>query len=375
MEAKARRNAVARAVLIWLDGEGDNHPLVEDFLTLPAACVGDEMVGNDELVRTVRWLDARGLIDGLRIDEVPYPVKLRLTDAGRVVVMEQDGWVEPAAASPASSAAPAAKPSPNVVAQAFLGWLYEHNQQQPIPAKFLDDPRSRIDDHQVDHDEMVEAVELLEAKELVKGAKSWGSSIPMRISLTPAGRIRVVEHDANPSGTGPTRTFDEVAHSVAAVDKSVTITGSGNQIISHSSNTNQSLTDATPPPDFAISYRGRAAGRSHHVEVRMISGPEQLDVSVGVAVLEPQDHFTATVIAGENRRMVRDLTREIIVIVDPPVIDTAVAVELIVTCQDLGESDRRWSLHRSLTIPRPARIHRAQVGRLPRSTEVRRRPR
>jgi hypothetical protein len=77
----------------------------------------------------------------------------------------------------ASSVAAAAEPSPTVVAQAFLRWLYEHNQQQPNPTTFLDDPRSRIDDHQVDHDEMVEAVELLEAKQLVKGPKSGGSSV------------------------------------------------------------------------------------------------------------------------------------------------------------------------------------------------------
>jgi hypothetical protein len=74
MEPTQRRNAVARAVLLWLYDEDENYPLVEDFLELPASDVSGGIVSNDELVRTVRWLDDRGLIDGLRIDQVPYPV-------------------------------------------------------------------------------------------------------------------------------------------------------------------------------------------------------------------------------------------------------------------------------------------------------------
>ena len=59
MEPMTRRNAVARAVLLWLYDEDENYPLVEDFLELPAANVDGEVIGNDELVRTVRWLDDR----------------------------------------------------------------------------------------------------------------------------------------------------------------------------------------------------------------------------------------------------------------------------------------------------------------------------
>jgi len=64
-----RRNAVARAVLLWLYDEDENYPLVEDFLELPAANVDGEVIGNDELVRTVRWLDDRGLIDVSSVED------------------------------------------------------------------------------------------------------------------------------------------------------------------------------------------------------------------------------------------------------------------------------------------------------------------
>lgn len=72
MELIQRRNAVARAVLLWLYDEDENYPLVEDFPELFATDVSGGIVDHDELVRTVRWLDDKGLIDGLRIDQVPY---------------------------------------------------------------------------------------------------------------------------------------------------------------------------------------------------------------------------------------------------------------------------------------------------------------
>ncbi|MBW0108399.1 hypothetical protein I4I84_06565 [Pseudonocardia sp. KRD-182] len=370
MDPKARRNATARAVLLWLDIEGDNYPLVEDFLSLPAAHVSDDPVGNDELVRTVRWLDARGLVDGPRIDEVPYPAKLCLTDAGRIVLIEQDGWVEPDAAPQTT---PATKPSPNAVAQAFLRWLYDHNREQPTPAKFLDDSRSNIGGHQVDNDEMVEAVELLESKGLVSGPKSWGVSIPLRIKLTGNGRICVVDHDADPSRM--VRTWGQVSHGEPAVTKTVTVGGTGNYVIAHSENVSQSPVDAGQRPDIVVEYQGSALGGGYRIELKMVGGPEQLSVSIGVAVLEPQEGVTASVNAGgEDRRMVRGLTRKIEVSIEPPATNTAVVIEVIATCRDLDPPGERWSLHRSLTIPRPARIHRAQFGRVPRSTEVRRHP-
>lgn len=360
MESMIRRNAVARAVLFWLYDEDDNYPLVEDFLTLPAAQVGDERVGNDELVRTVRWLDDRGLIDGLRIDEVPYPVKLRLTPSGRIVVMERDGWVQPEAAS---SAAPPAKPPINVTAQAFLRWLYEHNREQPTPTKFLDDRRSSTGGYQIDQAEMVEAVELLDAKGLIKGPKSWGGSIPLRISLTDAGRICVIDHDADPSKVGPVRSWDDVARGVPTVDKSVTVEGHGNMIVTHSENVSQTqTTDPSRWPAFEVEYVGIAGAGHHQVRFRMTRGPEQLYVTIGAAVLEPQEGIATSLVGGEVRRMIRNFTRDIVLVTDPVVWPTEVQVEIVATCVDVDPPGERWTVRNTLTIPRPTRVSRARIS-------------
>lgn len=354
-----RRNAVARAILYWLYDEDDNYPLVEDFLTLPTAQVGNERVGNDELVRTVRWLDDRGLIDGLRIDEVPYPVKLRLTSDGRLLVSEQDGWVQPEAASPAT---PSAKPPINMSAQAFLRWLYDHNREQPTPTKFLDDPRSSIGGYQIDQAEMVEAVELLDAKGLVKGTKSRQGSIPLRISLTDAGRICVIDHDSDPSKVGPVRSWDDVARGVPTVDKSVTVEGHGNMIVTHSENVSQAQsTDPSRWPAFEVKYAGVKSGH-HQVKFRMTRGPEQLHVTIGSAVLEPQEGITTSLVNGEVRRMIRNFTREVVLVTVPPVWPTEVQVEIIATCVDVDPPNERWTVRNTLTIPRPTRVSRARIS-------------
>lgn len=110
MEPKERRNAVARAILRWLYEEDGSYPLVEDFLASAGGEIGGERVGNDELVRTVRWLHDRKLIEGPEVDEVPYPVRLALTTAGRLMVVEQDGWVEQEAATPSAGEKPTVQP-------------------------------------------------------------------------------------------------------------------------------------------------------------------------------------------------------------------------------------------------------------------------
>lgn len=361
MDSRARRNAVARAILFWLYDEDENYPLVEDFLDLPAAQVGDERVGNDELVRTVRWLDDRGLIDGLRIDQVPYPVKLRLTADGRNVVAEQDGWVQPEAASPA---APPAKPPLVLIAQAFLRWLYEHNSEKPTPSAFLSDPRSEIGDHQVTQAEMVEAVELLDAKQLVKCPKSWGGSIPLRISLTDSGRICVAEQDADPTAAGRTATWDEVSRGVPVIDKRINVTGDKNWIIAHSDDASQAQdADLRQQPEFTVALGRRIPEDGYEFSVTMHGGPQQLDVSIAVAVLEPQEGVSATVTRNATRRMVRDFPREAELHLTPTSWATAIWVDVIVTCQDVDNPDRTWDLHRALMIPPPARVTRANVRR------------
>lgn len=160
MESMIRRNAVARAVVLWLFDEDENYPVVEAFLEQAAALVGDEQVSHDELIRTVRWLDDRGIIDGPRIDQAPYPVRLRLTAAGRIIATEQDGWIQPEVVPDR-----AITEQPVVsIARAFLRWLYDRDHEQPMPQKFLNDNRSVIAAHQTTDAEMTEAVELLLAR-------------------------------------------------------------------------------------------------------------------------------------------------------------------------------------------------------------------
>lgn len=362
-----RRNTVARAVLLWLYDEDENYPLVEDFLELPAAGMSGEIVSNDELVRIVRWLDDKGLIDGLRIDQVPYPVKLRLTPAGRIVVAEQDGWVQPEATAATSPV--------RVVAQAFLRWLYDHNSEQSTPKDFLSDARSIIGEHQIDETEMTEAVELLVAKALVKGGTAWGNPIPLRISLTDAGRICVTDHDADPAKAGPFRTSDEVAHGVVTIDKTINVEGNGNWIIAHSENATQAQkVDPRLQPEFSVKLGARVPGKGYRFTLTMHGGPEQLNVSVAVAVLEPQDGVSASATSNGTRLMVRDFPREVVLHMDPPLSPTPVFIDVIATCLDVDHPGRRWTLHRALRIPQPAKISRASIGRLPRSTEVRRHP-
>lgn len=93
-----RRNVVARAILRWLHAAHDTYPVAEDFLALPEAHFDDGPVDPDEFVRVIQWLDDRQLIDGPRVDQQSHPVRCALTAAGRLVVAEQDGWVQPEAA-------------------------------------------------------------------------------------------------------------------------------------------------------------------------------------------------------------------------------------------------------------------------------------
>lgn len=184
-----RRNAVARAILLWLYTEDDTYPVTEDFLALPESRIDGEQLEHDEFVRIIQWLDDRGLIDGPRVDQQRHPARLALTANGRLIAVEQDGWIQPEAVTTPAT------PHVSAVAEAFLRWLYQHDHEQPAPNRFLDDPLSEIGGHQVSETELVGAVELLEAQQLVDGLRSWGSRIPLRIKLTAAGLIRAVELD------------------------------------------------------------------------------------------------------------------------------------------------------------------------------------
>ena len=374
IEEMQRLNSVARALLQWLYGEDDGYPLAEDFLELPDVVVEGQRVRNDDLVRAVRFLDDKHLIDGPRIDQVPYPVRLALTAEGRVLVVENDGWVmgpNPAAATPAE------KPSANAVGQAFLRWLYDHNFEQPMPRAFLDDDRSRFgtrrNRHQVTEAEMGEAVELLVARGLVEGQASIASPIPIRIRLTAAGRICVVDHEADPTVAGAPKTWDEVSRGRHEINKSITVTGQGNWVVAHSDAAaliGSAPTDASParaavslPPDFSVRLRRWAAG-GHLVELTMV-GPGHFNVTVDVAVLEPEVGVTASVTGHERRRMVRDFTREIIIRTDPAVVPKKIVLDISVRCEDVDPPHQGWTVHRALTIPPPATMSKPTGQRVP----------
>jgi hypothetical protein len=291
------------------------------------------------------------LIEGPEIDQVPYPVKLILTAAGRRIVTDQDGWVQPEAAPPTGGGS---KPPVNAIGQVFLRWLYDNDRLQPMPQKFLDEPRSVIEGYTVDEAEMAEAVRLLVAKGLVKGPTSWQSrGIPLRIRLTDAGRICVVDHDGN-LGQQATWT-DREQDGGTTVDETITTTGNGNTVVGHSKNVNV-ITNPARAPEFTIEHTG-AVESGHEIELTMIGRPQQLHVGIGAAVLDPQEGVTASLRSGETRRMVRDFKRKLVVAINPPVNDADVVIEIIATCQDVEPPNERWALHRALTITGPPRIH------------------
>ena len=88
----------------------------------------------------------------------------------------------------------------------------------------------------------------------------------------------------------------------------------------------------------------------------MTGGPQQLRVGLGAAVLDRQEGVTAVVAAGEPRRMVRDYTRRIVILLDPPVQDSDVVIEVVATCEDIESPGERWTLRRAVTITRGPRI-------------------
>ena len=98
----------------------------------------------------------------------------------------------------------------------------------------------------------------------------------------------------------------------------------------------------------------------------MITGPQQLHVTIDVAVLDPQEGLAAELDGGAGRRMVRDSTRTLTVTLDPPVTDAPVQIEILATCKDVSEPHDGWTARQAVKIPQPARVHRA-TGRVPRT--------
>lgn len=159
------------------------------------------------------------------------------------------------------------------------------------------------------------------------------------------------------------------------IDKSINVEGDGNWIIAHSENATQAqAVDPWPQPDLSVKLGAPVPGKGYRFIITMHGGPEQLNVSGAVLVLEPIESVSASTINNGIRRMVRGFSHELVLQMDPPLSPTHVFIDVIATCVDVDHPSRRWTLHRALRIPRAAKIGRASIGRIPRSTEIRRHP-
>lgn len=114
-------------------------------------------------------------------------------------------------------------------------------------------------------------------------------------------------------------------------------------LVTHSQNVSQAqATDPSRLPAFEVEYAGVAEAGRHQVKFKMTRGPEQLHVTIGAAVLEPQEGITTSLGGGEVRRMIRNFMREIVLVTDPPVWPTEVQVEIIATCVDVDPPNDGW---------------------------------
>jgi hypothetical protein len=196
---------------------------------------------------------------------------------------------------------------------------------------------------------------MLMAMDFVAGKPSWQSGgIPLRIRLSDAGRLCVTERGGN---VRRSMTWDDIEQGGGiTVDKRITTTGNGNTVVGHSDNVSLSP-DPRDRPDFIVERALIGADSGHAIEVTMTSGPQQLNVGIEVAVIEPQEGVAASVADGATRRMVRDFKRTLVVTLDPPVKDSDVVIEIIARCQDVNPPNEKWAVHRALTIERPPKIH------------------
>src|SRR5690606_28776132 len=80
---------------------------------------------------------------------------------------------------------------------AFLGWLYEHNDEKPPPGKFLKPSPPEVGGQEVTTAEFEKAVQSLVSHQLIADKGAWGSSIPLRTWLTDEGLICVTDYDAD----------------------------------------------------------------------------------------------------------------------------------------------------------------------------------
>lgn len=89
----SRADDVRTAVLRWLSSDGDRQPNPEEFMSSAGGILAGTQVTTDETLAAVRNLVAHSLISGVSVNELDYPLRIHLTDLGRIVVDDYDSDV------------------------------------------------------------------------------------------------------------------------------------------------------------------------------------------------------------------------------------------------------------------------------------------
>lgn len=82
----ARSDDVRKAVLLWLSVSGGRQPNPEEFVSSANGVVLGIQATTEEALSAVRNLAAHSLISGTDVNELDYPLRIHLTDLGRIVV-------------------------------------------------------------------------------------------------------------------------------------------------------------------------------------------------------------------------------------------------------------------------------------------------
>lgn len=136
--------------------------------------------------------------------------------------------------------------STNDVGQRFLRWLFEHAAEHPNPGDFLSEA-PEIDGQPITEAELTRAVVRAEHHGMIKGHKSMGSPMPLRVRLLSPGEVCAEDFD------GDMRKWEEAQRGgppVSAGD-SYTFSGiTGSQIVAGSKNVEQTQTITVNDPEL-----------------------------------------------------------------------------------------------------------------------------
>jgi hypothetical protein len=77
-------------MLLWLSLHGDRQPNPEEFTSSKESVVTGIRASTEETLNAVRNLAAHSLVTGVPVNELDYPLRIHLTDLGRIVVDDHD---------------------------------------------------------------------------------------------------------------------------------------------------------------------------------------------------------------------------------------------------------------------------------------------